>query len=86
MIPDLAKGERVDASNFQVCIAGAGAAGITLAANLARRGIRTLLLEAGGQSYSARDQDLYLGELGTELTYNGLYDGRFRILGGSTTQ
>jgi choline dehydrogenase-like flavoprotein len=86
MILDLEKVERVDASNFQVCIAGAGAAGLTLAANLAKRGIRTLLLEAGGQSYSARNQDLYLGEIGTELTFNGLYDGRFRILGGSTTQ
>lgn len=86
MIVDLEKGDHVDRSNFEVCIVGAGAAGITLAARLAKRRIRTLLLEAGGRRYDSRDQDLYLGELGDGLIYNGLYDGRFRVLGGSTTQ
>jgi choline dehydrogenase-like flavoprotein len=86
LLLDLEKHQSVDAQMFDVCIVGAGAAGITLAANLARRGIRTLLLEAGGRSYMARDQALYRGEVGEGLAFNGLYDGRFRLLGGSTTQ
>jgi choline dehydrogenase-like flavoprotein len=86
LIVDLEKGGSVDQSDFEVCILGAGAAGITLATSLAQRGVRTLLLEAGGRRYNSRDQDLYWGEVGEGLAYNGLYDGRFRILGGSTTQ
>jgi choline dehydrogenase-like flavoprotein len=87
LILDLENGNGSAApSDFEVCVIGAGAAGVTLATDLARRGIRTLLLEAGGRKYEARSQNLYVGETGDELTYNGLYDGRFRILGGSTTQ
>ncbi len=86
LILDFEKGGNVEDSDFDVCILGAGAAGLTLATSLAQRGVRTLLLEAGGRSYSSRDQDLYLGEVGEGLAYNGLYDGRFRVLGGSTTQ
>jgi choline dehydrogenase-like flavoprotein len=86
LIFDLEKGGNVDEANFEVCVIGAGAAGITLATSLAQRGIRTLLLEAGGRRYNSRDQNLYAGEVGEELAYEGLYDGRFRLLGGSTTQ
>ncbi len=87
MILDLEKADgSVGQSDFDVCVIGAGAAGITLATSLAKRGIRTLLLEAGGRSYEARSQNLYIGETRGELTYNGLYDGRFRVFGGSTTQ
>jgi choline dehydrogenase-like flavoprotein len=86
LIFDLEKSGSVDQSDFAVCVVGAGAAGITLAADLAQRGIRTLLLEAGGRRYDSRDQDLYSGEVGEGLAYSGLYDGRFRLLGGSTTQ
>jgi len=86
LIVDLEKGGYVDRSNFEICIIGAGASGITLAANLVKRGIPTLLIEAGGRRYSSKDQDLYRGDVGEGLAYNGLYDGRFRVLGGSTTQ
>jgi choline dehydrogenase-like flavoprotein len=86
LIIDLEKREHFDDAQFGVCIAGAGAAGITLAASLAKRGIRTLLLEAGGRSYSSRDQDIYKGEVAEGLAHTGLFDGRFRVLGGSTTQ
>ena len=36
---------------YDVCIAGAGVAGITLALNLAERGRRVLLLEAGDMEF-----------------------------------
>jgi choline dehydrogenase-like flavoprotein len=82
---DLEKGIGFERVNFDVCVIGAGAAGLVLATALAQRGIRTLLLEAGGRRYEARTQNLYLGEVAGPL-YTGLYDGRFRVLGGTTTQ
>jgi choline dehydrogenase-like flavoprotein len=86
LITDLEKNGPIENSDFEVCVIGAGIAGITLAVNLARNGVRTVLLEAGGRRYSYRDQDAYLGEVGEGLSYTGLYDGRFRTLGGSSTQ
>lgn len=45
-----------------VCIVGAGAAGLSLAARLVEAGARVLLCEGGGAEYSARSQALYRGE------------------------
>ncbi|NJO36861.1 MAG: FAD-binding protein [Rhizobiales bacterium] len=44
-----------------VCIAGAGAAGVALALTLAERGHRVILLEAGGFDYDEADQAPYIG-------------------------
>jgi choline dehydrogenase-like flavoprotein len=85
LLYDLEKCDAIERSHFDVCIIGAGAAGLVLATKLAQLGIRTLLLEAGGRRYEARTQDLYIGE-SIGLPYDGLYDGRFRVLGGTTTQ
>jgi len=85
LIVDLERDANIDIMPYDACIVGAGAAGIVLATSLARQGKRVLLLEAGGEKYSARDQDLYKGDV-SGLPYAGLYDGRFRVLGGSTTQ
>ncbi|HET9068665.1 MAG TPA: GMC family oxidoreductase [Amaricoccus sp.] len=65
-----------------VCIIGGGVAGITIAMNLARRGIRVRLLEGGGESFSRRSQELYNGE-----TWDHRYSltgTRTRMLGGSS--
>ncbi len=68
-----------------VCIVGAGAAGILLATQLALQGLSVLLLEAGGLDLEARSQELYRTDFaGRE--YSGATRGRFRTLGGSTTQ
>lgn len=85
MILDLEKGAPIGAGDYDVCVLGAGAAGIVLALDLTRRGLKTVLLEAGGRGFEARTQDLYLGEVSGK-PYKGLYDGRFRTLGGTTTQ
>jgi choline dehydrogenase-like flavoprotein len=85
VILDLEKNMAIETDGYDVCVIGAGAAGIVLALDLAQRGARTLLLEAGGKGYEARSQDLYLGEI-SGIPYKGLYDGRFRTLGGTTTQ
>lgn len=66
-----------------VCIVGAGAAGITVARDLARAGVRVALLESGGLLPSAANTDLNRGEtLGIE--YGPLHTNRLRRFGGST--
>ena len=45
--------------HYDVCVVGAGPAGITLALKLAERGKKVLLLEGGGTEYSDRSQALY---------------------------
>jgi choline dehydrogenase-like flavoprotein len=66
-----------------ICIAGAGAAGITLARELAGARFRVLLLEAGGFEFDAATQDLYRGET-TGQPYFPLNGCRLRFFGGST--
>ena len=45
-----------------VCVVGAGAAGITLAMELRDRGLEVLLIESGGAEIDAATTDLYAGE------------------------
>jgi hypothetical protein len=47
LILDLEKSMAIEAHGYDVCVIGAGAARIVLALDLAQRGMRTLLLEAG---------------------------------------
>lgn len=66
-----------------VCIAGAGAAGVALALSLADRNHRVILLEAGGFDYDEADQDAYVGEV-VGRPYHEISTTRLRFLGGST--
>lgn len=69
--------------HYDVCIAGAGVAGIVLATKLSGRGLSVLLLEAGGLEYSDESQDHYLGgNLGHD--YFELETTRLRYLGGTS--
>ena len=45
--------------NYDVCIAGTGPAGITLARKLSQAGLQVILLEAGGLDYSEQSQEFY---------------------------
>ncbi|MGF1454950.1 MAG: FAD-dependent oxidoreductase [Alphaproteobacteria bacterium] len=68
---------------YDVCIAGGGVAGLVLATQLADRGKRILLLEAGELEYTDRSQSLYEGDsVGRE--YVPLDATRMRYLGGSS--
>ena len=72
------------AGNYDFCICGAGAAGITLAVALAQSGKKVVLLEGGGQTYSSESQNLYSGEVvGHDPAYP-LAGVRLRYLGGTT--
>lgn len=66
-----------------ICIIGAGAAGITLARELAHQPFQVCLLESGGLDFEADTQSLYKGEnLG--VSYFPIKESRARYLGGST--
>ena len=68
-----------------VCIAGAGIAGLVLADALRGSGLRVALLEGGGGSLEARSQQLYSVEMAGH-PHAGASEGRFRTFGGSSTR
>lgn len=86
MIHDLMQGLPESAAQpADVCIVGAGAAGIVLAIELVRQGKHVLLLEGGGPTVEDPSQDPYRSEI-VGLPHNGVHVGRFRAKGGTTTR
>ena len=82
MIIDL-RSEGPEVLEADVAIAGAGAAGITMASALVKRGFRVLLLESGGLDYEPETADLNRGEnIGQD--YYELENSRLRFFGGTT--
>jgi choline dehydrogenase-like flavoprotein len=77
----LSDGATVDAD---VCVMGAGAAGITLATELNDGAARVVLLESGGLSPDPVTQSLYAGE-NVGIAYERLDRARSRFFGGSTS-
>lgn len=75
--------EKNSTMRADICIVGAGAAGITLATQLARKGISVLLLEGGQESISGDSQSLYQAEQ-TGMPYFDMTACRLRFLGGTT--
>jgi len=73
-------GSRLEAD---ICIVGAGAAGITLAMELAASGHAVLLLESGGLDFDAVTQSLCEGENASFAEFP-IEATRLRFLGGST--
>jgi choline dehydrogenase-like flavoprotein len=69
--------------NTDICIVGAGAAGITLARELIGQSFRVCLLESGGLEYDNDTQSLYKGRI-TGLPYYPLDAARLRFFGGTT--
>lgn len=68
-----------------LCIVGAGAAGITLALELADSGLDVVLLESGGLEEDLRTQNLYQGSVANEALHSPPDRYRQRRFGGSTT-
>ena len=67
----------------EVCIVGAGAAGITLAREFTNAGFRVILLESGGAEPEQATQDLYAGsDIGRP--YEIFPSSRLRYFGGTT--
>ncbi len=72
--------ERIDT---EVCVIGAGAAGITLARELAANGRKVLLVESGGEKIEAQTQSLYVAP-NSGVPYYDLAACRLRYFGGTT--
>ncbi len=70
---------------FDICIVGAGAAGITLALELADSGKKIVLIEAGGIKKSGKAQSLYRGEVCQPKLHLPPDTDRRRQLGGTTS-
>jgi choline dehydrogenase-like flavoprotein len=68
---------------FDVCVIGAGPAGISLARRLAAAGADVALMEAGGYEISIESQEIYEGE-NVGLDYFPLDTARLRFFGGSS--
>lgn len=68
---------------YDVCICGAGVAGITIAIEMASRGKKVALFEGGGEVFSERSQSMYKAE-SSGLTYYGIAACRLRYLGGTS--
>jgi choline dehydrogenase-like flavoprotein len=67
----------------EICIVGAGAAGITLAITLAEAGIDVCLVEGGGLTLEQESQSLYTGK-NIGIDYPPLTGSRLRYFGGTT--
>lgn len=78
---ELETGTRLEAD---ICIVGAGPAGITLALELARSSsLKVIVLESGGHDWEEQTQSLYTGsDIGRP--YVPLDEARLRFLGGSS--
>jgi choline dehydrogenase-like flavoprotein len=66
-----------------ICIVGAGAAGITLALQFLNSPLKIILLEGGGFDYETAMQDLYRGK-NAGLPYYSLESARLHYFGGTT--
>lgn len=84
MIFDLESDADLPEFSADVCVVGAGVAGLVLAAEMVRQGKRVLLLESGGTGPDAAVQNLnacfYTGQ-----PRRTAHVGRFRALGGTST-
>ena len=69
--------------NTDVCVIGAGAAGLSLAREFIGARTRVLLVESGGLKQESSTDLLNWGE-SVGLTLNGLHEGRGRAFGGTT--
>jgi choline dehydrogenase-like flavoprotein len=82
MLIDLAVDGEATIPERDVCIVGAGVAGITLARRLKELKRSVCLLESGGLDFEQPTQDLYRGA-NVGLTYYGLDESRLRFFGGT---
>ena len=69
--------------NADLCVVGCGAAGMTIARELAGSSLKVVVLESGGLEYENEINDLNVGDI-IGLPYFPLETARLRYFGGST--
>ncbi|GGO97063.1 FAD-dependent oxidoreductase [Stakelama pacifica] len=85
MIFDTQKGSIPADLKADVTIIGAGAAGITMALELADAGLAVILLEAGGRAFSTASQEFYRAHAVEPASHGTVDMFRRRVFGGSTS-
>lgn len=83
MLIDLEKSNNDVLLEAEVCIVGAGAAGVALARDLMNAGRDVCLLEGGGMDYEEITQSLFAGK-NVGMEYYDLDHSRLRFFGGTT--
>ena len=84
MLIDFRKHPDAADTTADICVIGAGAAGVTLARRLMRTARDVLLLESGGTDFEAATQELYRGaNIGHQ--YYDLDEARLRFFGGTVS-
>lgn len=83
MLVDFSLADAPRTFTADVCVVGAGAAGVTLARSLSQHGHSVCLLESGGLDFDSRTQSLYEGA-NIGMQYYPLEESRLRFLGGTT--
>ena len=84
MIGDADKFQNGDCIQPDVCVVGAGPAGIALTLDLSDRGLSVLLLESGQLGLDAKTQSLYEGEVADARMHSPPDKYRQRRFGGSS--
>jgi choline dehydrogenase-like flavoprotein len=84
MIADLRNLKPSASLEADVCVIGAGAAGIVIARELASSRHSVILLESGGYKREENVQQLYCGDSIGEKYFQALHECRTRCFGGST--
>jgi choline dehydrogenase-like flavoprotein len=70
---------------FDICIVGAGAAGIAIAKEFNNTKLRVCLIESGGFKFDEKTQSMYQGVVDREnINDSFLTNTRLRMFGGST--
>jgi len=83
MLIDLQKSTHDVSLEAEVCVVGAGAAGVALARDLMNAGRDVVLLEGGGMDYEEDTQSLFEGK-NVGMEYYDLDHSRLRFFGGTT--
>ncbi|MDP2231531.1 GMC oxidoreductase [Methylotenera sp.] len=85
MLVDMnAMDEKSSLRQYDVCVVGAGPAGITIARVLAGEGKTVALLEGGGLEYAETSQSLYQGKSIGLNNWNAVKNCRLRYFGGTS--
>jgi choline dehydrogenase-like flavoprotein len=79
---NMESGVRLEAD---ICVIGAGVAGLTLAHEFRNDNRKILVIESGGRRDEAATQRLYESDV-VGMAHDGIHNGRFRVFGGSSTR
>jgi choline dehydrogenase-like flavoprotein len=84
MVIDISEINSNETRHADVCLIGAGAAGITIAREFVGTGHSVVVLEGGGEIVEPDSQEPYRSEV-VGLAHGGVHAGRARAIGGTTT-